>query len=447
MKKVLIANRGEIALRIIRACGELGIKTVAVHSTADEHSMHVKFADEDVCIGPPSPAESYLDQQRILSAAVITNADAIHPGYGFLAENSEFAEKCEANGIIFIGPTAEMIKKLGDKIFAKDTMKKAGVPTIPGSKDAVHTLDDALAIANEYKYPIIIKAVSGGGGRGMRICRNDADVKANFELARSEARVAFGDENVYMEKFIENPRHVEVQLLGDGEGQVIHLYERDCSVQRRHQKLIEESPCTALSEEQREKLCALAVKGAAFINYRSAGTMEFLLDEDGSFYFMEMNTRIQVEHPVSEMVTGIDLVREQISLAFGAPLSFTQKDVKLNGHAIECRVNAEDPDRGFMPNPGLITHMYMPGGPGVRIDKHVYAGYVIPPNYDSMIAKIICHGIDREHAIMRMIRSLEEIQVGGIKTTIPLHHKIMEDKVFRSGNYTTKYLENADFIK
>jgi acetyl-CoA carboxylase biotin carboxylase subunit len=443
MKKLLIANRGEIALRIIRAAKELGIKTVAVHSQADVHSLHVQFADEDVCIGPPKSSESYLNHERILSAAIITDADAIHPGYGFLAENADFAEKCESAGITFIGPSSEMIKNLGDKSFAKQSMTKAGVPTIPGSRDVVASVDEAVQVGREFKYPVIIKAVAGGGGRGMRIVRDDSEMKQQFDVARNEARISFGRQDVYIEKYIERPRHIEVQLLGDDQGNMIHLFERDCSIQRRHQKLIEESPSPAVTEDIRERLCTMAVRGAASIGYKSAGTMEFLLDEDGSFYFMEMNTRIQVEHPVTEMVTGLDLIKEQIAIAAGTPLNYQQHDIELQGHAIECRINAEDPNNGFRPSPGTIKHIYMPGGPGVRIDKHVYAGYIIPPYYDSMIAKLICHGKTRGEALGRMKRALDEFILEGVKTTVPLHKKIIDTKAFVSGDFTTKFMEEV----
>ena len=443
MKKLLIANRGEIALRIIRAAKELGIRTVAVHSQADVHSLHVKFADEDVCIGPPKSADSYLNHERILSAALITGADAIHPGYGFLAENAQFAEKCESAGITFVGPSPEMITNLGDKAFAKKSMQKAGVATIPGSKDIIQTLDEANGVAEEYRYPVIIKAVAGGGGRGMRIVREPGQMKEAFETARNEAKASFNNPDVYMEKYIERPRHIEVQLLGDNEGNIIHLGERDCSVQRRHQKLIEESPSPVVTPEMREKLCTMAVKGAQFIGYKSAGTMEFLMDEDGRFYFMEMNTRIQVEHPVTEMVTGLDLIKEQIAVAAGEKLRCRQEDIVLRGHAMECRINAEDPDRNFMPCPGTITQLYVPGGPGIRIDKHIYAGYTIPPYYDSMIAKLITFGRDRNETMGRMRRALDEFVIEGIKTTIPLHKKILANSVFQSGHFTTKFMEEV----
>jgi len=432
MKKILIANRGEIALRIIRAAKELGIKTVAVHSTADVHSMHVRFADEDVCIGPPKSRDSYLNHENVLSAALITNADAIHPGYGFLAENAEFAEKCTAAGITFVGPTPEMIHRFGNKSVAKETMRAAGVPCIPGSEGVVNTVEEALALGREFRYPVIIKAVAGGGGKGMRIAREDKEMKQQFEMARAEAGASFNNPDVYIEKYIENPRHIEVQLLGDNHGNLVHLFERDCSIQRRHQKLIEESPSPAITPEIRKKLCDAAVKGAKSIGYRSAGTMEFLLDTDGSFYFMEMNTRIQVEHPVSEMITGLDIVKEQIAVAAGEVLRFRQDELSINGHSIECRINAEDPDNNFAPSPGTITSLYTPGGPGVRIDKHVYTGYVIPPYYDSMIAKLITHGRNRAEAVSRMQRALEEFVVEGVKTTIPIHRKILKTREFLS---------------
>ncbi len=443
MKKILVANRGEIALRVIRAAKELGLKTVAVHSEADLHSMHVRFADEDVCIGSARSKDSYLKQERILSAALITHADAIHPGYGFLAENAEFAEKCNAAGITFIGPTPEMIHKFGNKSVAKETMKAAGVPTVPGGEGVVATVEEALAIGKEYRYPVIIKAVAGGGGKGMRIVREASAMQEQFDMARAEAGNAFGNPDVYIEKYIENPRHIEVQLLGDEHGNVIHLFERDCSIQRRHQKLVEETPSPALTQEIREKLCETAVRGAKSIDYKSAGTMEFLLDEDGSFYFMEMNTRIQVEHPVSEFITGIDLVKEQIAVAAGNKIAYKQSDIHINGHSIECRINAEDPDNDFRPSPGLIKSLYTPGGPGIRIDKHAYSGYVIPPYYDSLIAKLITHGRNRAEAIVRMERALDEFVVEGIKTTIPLHKKILASEKFRSGKFSTKFLEQT----
>ena len=392
MQKVLIANRGEIALRIIRACMELGLTTIAVHSEADEDSLHVWLADQSVRIGGPKSSESYLDPRRIISAAVITGADAIHPGYGFLAGNADFAEICEAHNIIFVGPTPEQIRAMGDKAEAKRLMREAGVPVIPGSDGVVEDLDEAIKIAKDIGYPVMIKATAGGGGKGMRTANNEAELIKNFEMARSEAQAAFGNPGVYIEKLIVNPRHIEVQLLGDGKGNVIHLGERDCSIQRRHQKLIEESPSPFVDDELREKLGTAAVAGAKKINYRGAGTIEFLVDKDKNFYFMEMNTRIQVEHPVTEMVTRVDIVKEQLRIASGEGLRFKQEDIKFEGHAIEVRINAEDPDNNFAPCPGKIESFHVPGGPGIRVDTHVYAGYVIPPYYDSMIAKLIVWG-------------------------------------------------------
>jgi acetyl-CoA carboxylase biotin carboxylase subunit len=444
MKKVLIANRGEIALRVIRACIELGLETVAVYSQADEDSLHTWLADEDICIGGPRPADSYLDLRRIISAAIITNADAIHPGYGFLAENADFAEICEAHHMVFIGPTAQQIRAMGDKSEAKRLMKEAGVPTIPGSEGIVDELEQAKKITAEIGYPAIIKATAGGGGKGMRIARDEAELIRNFEMARTEAKAAFGNPGVYIEKLIEFPRHIEIQLLGDGKGEVIHLGERDCSIQRRHQKLVEESPSPAVNEETRKKIGEAAVAGAKRINYRGAGTIEFLMDRNKKFYFMEMNTRIQVEHPVTEMVTDIDLVKEQIRVAMGQPLRFTQKDIRLSGHAIEARINAEDPYNNFAPSPGKVTSFHTPGGLGVRVDTHAYAGYVIPQYYDSMIAKLIVRGEDRAEAISRMRRALREFIIEGVKTTIPLHKKIMEDERFISGEFNTAFLDGFE---
>ncbi|RKZ28075.1 acetyl-CoA carboxylase biotin carboxylase subunit [bacterium] len=445
MKKVLIANRGEIAIRIIRACIELGLKTIAVYSEADRDSLHTWLADEDICIGGSRPAESYLDPRRIISAAIITNADAIHPGYGFLAENADFAEICEEHGIIFIGPTAQQIRMMGDKAEAKRLMREAGVPTVPGSDGLVDELDDARKIAAEIGYPVIIKATAGGGGKGMRIAHDESELIKNFEMARTEAGAAFGNPGVYIEKFVENPRHIEVQLLGDGRGNVIHLGERDCSIQRRHQKLIEESPSPIVDEELRNKLGTAAVAGAKKINYRGAGTIEFLVDKDKNFYFMEMNTRIQVEHPVTEMVTGIDLIKEQLGVAIGKPMRFKQEDIKISGHAIEARINAEDPFNNFAPSPGKITSFHQPGGLGVRVDTHIYAGYTIPPYYDSMLAKLIVWGDERGEAIARMRRALREFIIEGVKTTIPFHQRVMEDERFVSGNFDTAFLEDFDF--
>jgi len=440
-KKVLIANRGEISLRVIRACKELGIRTVAVHSTADKDSMHVKLADEDVCIGPPPGKKSYLDMRQILSAAVLTNADAIHPGYGFLSENARFAELVGKTGLKWIGPSPEAISRMGDKSQAKDAMKAAGVPTIPGSDGPVATLDEAREWAKIVGFPMIVKAVSGGGGRGMRVVRDLKELESQFPVATAEALSCFGDGRVYMERYFERPRHVEIQLLADSHGNVLHLGERDCSVQRRHQKLVEESPSPAVDEKIRTAMGKAAVKGAKSVGYENAGTMEFLLDEDGSFYFMEMNTRIQVEHPVTEMVTGVDLIRQQLLVAMGEELAFKQSDIKVRGHSIECRINAEDPSHGFRPCPGLVSALHVPGGFGVRWDSHIYAGYSIPSNYDSMVGKLIVHAPDRDQAIDRMIRCLDELVVEGPATTAKLQRKILDSKGFRSGKFNTKFLE------
>jgi acetyl-CoA carboxylase, biotin carboxylase subunit len=438
--KILVANRGEIALRVMRACHEMGIQTVAVHSEADIDSLHVRFADEAVCIGPNPPGQSYLNLNRIISAAEITSAEAIHPGYGFLSENAEFAEAVVSCGIGWIGPSPSAIERMGNKSVAKDMMKQAGVPVIPGSDGAVSDEKEAIRVADEIGYPVIIKAASGGGGRGMRVARDEADLANALLIARAEAESAFGDASVYIEKYLPAPRHVEVQLLGDAHGNIIHLGERECSIQRRHQKLIEESPCVALSREVREQLLETAVRGARAINYTSAGTMEFLVQGD-EFYFMEMNTRIQVEHPVSEMVTGRDLIKEMIAVAAGQPLSFLQKDVRLSGHAIECRINAEDPTRDFMPSPGAIDFVHLPGGMGVRVDSHVYQGYTISPYYDSMIAKVICHGLTRDEAVHRMLRALEECVVDGVKSTIDFQRAILSEPRFQSGDLSTRFLE------
>jgi acetyl-CoA carboxylase biotin carboxylase subunit len=443
-KKILIANRGEIALRIIRTCKELGIKTVAVYSEADRYSLHVRFADEAVCIGPGPSKESYLNIPRIIAAAEITNAEAIHPGYGFLAENAMFAEICESSGIKFIGPTPDAIEAMGDKALAKETMRKAGVPVIPGSDGVVETLEQAREIANEIGYPIMLKAAAGGGGKGMRMVRNDEELENAWQTARAEAEAAFGNPAVYIEKFIEKPRHIEIQILADEHGNVIHLGERDCSIQRRHQKLIEESPSPIVTPELREAMGQAAVKGAKSVKYRNAGTIEFLVDKDGNFYFMEMNTRIQVEHPVTEMVYGIDIVREQIRIASGEKLGIKQKQIKPNGHAIECRINAEDPFNGFRPSPGKITALHFPGGFGVRVDSHIYQEYVVPPYYDSMIAKLIVHAKNRDEAIARMLRALDEFVIEGVHTTIPFHIKILNSPQFRSGvDYDTKYIDTS----
>jgi acetyl-CoA carboxylase biotin carboxylase subunit len=440
-KKILIANRGEIALRVIRSCKELGIKTVAVHSTADNHSLHVHFADEDICIGPPNSKQSYLNMKQILAAAELTNADAIHPGYGFLSENAKFAEMCEENRMTFIGPSPASIRAMGDKSQAKATMKAAGVPTIPGSDGLVHTLKEAIVAAKAVGYPVIVKATAGGGGRGMRVALNEEELTKLYPVASSEALAVFGNGSVYLERYFTEPRHIEIQLMGDRHGNMVYLGERDCSIQRRHQKLIEESPSPAVSPETREKMGKVAVAGAKGAGYYNAGTIEFLYDKDASFYFMEMNTRIQVEHPVTEAVTGIDLVRAQILVAAGEKLEFSQKSIMMAGHSIECRINAEDPSNDFRPSPGTITDFHLPGGMGVRIDTHCYSGYEVPPNYDSMIAKLIVHAPTREGAIARMLRALDEFVIVGIKTTIPLHKRILQHPLFVKGQYTTKFLE------
>jgi acetyl-CoA carboxylase biotin carboxylase subunit len=441
-RKILIANRGEIALRVIRACRELGISTVAVYSEADRESLHVRFADEDVCIGPAAARESYLNIPRIIAAAEITGAEAIHPGYGFLAENAEFAEICERMNIAFIGPTAEQIRLMGDKAMARRTMAAAGVPTVPGSEGSIADAAEALAVAQEIGFPVLIKAAAGGGGKGMRVALDEASFPGQFAMAQNEASAAFGDPSVYLEKYLMRPRHIEFQLVGDMHGRVCHLGERECSIQRRHQKLIEEAPSPALTPELRARMGEAAVMGASGIGYVSAGTMEFLLDQDGSFYFMEMNTRIQVEHPVTEMVTGIDLVKEQIRIAAGEPLSLPRKEcIELRGHAIECRINAEDPTRNFAPSPGTITIFHPPGGPGVRLDTHAYAGYRVPPNYDSLVGKLIVHGHTREEALARMRLALDSFIVEGIHTTIPFLRELLDDPDFIAGDVDTKFVE------
>ncbi len=439
-KKILIANRGEIALRIIRACKELGVATVAVYSEADEYSLHIRFADEAVCIGPGPSNQSYLNVTRIISAAEVTNADAIHPGYGFLAENAEFADMVESSGIHFIGPSSEMIANMGDKSFAKAKMHKAGVPIIPGSKGILKDFKEAQIVAEETGYPIILKATAGGGGRGMRIVRDLSGLENAFTTASSEAAAAFNNPGLYVEKYFEHPRHIEVQILGDMHGNIVAFGERECSIQRKHQKLIEESPSPVVSQKIRRSMINAAIKGAKLVNYKSAGTIEFLLDSDGKFYFMEMNTRIQVEHPVTEMVTGIDLLKEQIKVAAGEKLS-VPKELKLRGHAIECRINAEDPENNFRPSPGTITYFHTPGGPGIRVDTHAYAQYQVPPYYDSLIAKIIAHGKDRKEALVRMQRGLEEFIIEGIKTTIPFHLRILKDPDFQNGDFDTRFIE------
>lgn len=444
-KKILIANRGEIALRIIRTCKEMGIQTVAVYSTADRESLHVRFADEAVCIGPPPSPQSYLSMPNIIAAAEITNADAIHPGYGFLSENAKFSSICRDHGIKFIGASPEMINAMGDKSNAKDTMKKAGVPTIPGSDGLLKDFKEGVKVANEIGYPVILKATAGGGGRGMRIIWDDSEFENAWNSARQEAGAAFGNDGVYLEKYIEEPRHIEIQVAGDQYGKVCHLSERDCSVQRRHQKLIEESPSPFVTPELREKMGEAAIAAAASINYEGVGTIEFLVDKHRNFYFMEMNTRIQVEHPVTEEVINYDLIKEQILIAAGVPIS--GKSYYPQKHAMECRINAEDPYNNFRPSPGKILHLHKPGGHGVRVDSHIYAGYVIPPNYDSMIAKLIVSAQTREETIVKMERALSEFVIEGIETTIPLQLQIMKDKNFREGNFTTAFMNNFEIKK
>ncbi len=439
LKKILIANRGEIALRIIRTCRDLGINTVAVYSEADRDSLHVRFADEAVCIGPPPSRESYLNIARIISAAEITNADAIHPGYGFLAENAEFSEICSDSDIKFIGPSPDMIKAMGDKAFAKDTMHKAGVPVVPGSEGIIRTIPEAKEIAVSFGYPVLIKATAGGGGKGMRIVQNENEMESSFNMATNEALSAFGNGDVYVEKFVENPRHIEIQVLGDQFGHVVHLGERDCTVQRRNQKLIEETPSPFINDEIREAMGNAAVIGAKSVKYEGAGTIEFIVDKNRNFYFMEMNTRIQVEHPVTEQVTGVDLIREQIMVASGEKLKV--RKVKREGHSIECRINAENPDKNFAPSPGRITTFHPPGGIGIRVDTHAYANYVIPQYYDSMIAKLIVTADDRDEALKRMYRALDEFIIEGVYTTIPFHKKVMRHKKFIEGNFDTGFIE------
>lgn len=438
--KIVIANRGEIALRILRACKELGIKTVALHSTADSSLMHVKLADESVCIGNAPSAQSYLNIPAIISAAEITDANAIHPGYGFLSENADFAERVEHSGFAFIGPTPEAIRIMGDKVSAINAMRKAGVPTVPGSNGVLGNDPEVnIKIAREIGYPIIVKAAGGGGGRGMREVHTESNLLEAISLTQTEAGAAFNNSNVYMEKFLQNPRHIEIQVLGDGKGNAIHLAERDCSMQRRHQKVLEEAPAPGISEELRNEIGARCVQACKDIKYRGAGTFEFLYEE-GKFYFIEMNTRIQVEHPVTEMITGIDLVKEQIKIAAGEPFTLTQKDIKVTGHAIECRINAEDP-RTFMPSPGNIGLYHAPGGPGVRIDSHIYSGYTVPPNYDSLIGKLITYGDTRETAMNRMRNALDETVIDGIVTNIPLHQSLLRDANFQHGGTSIHYLE------
>jgi acetyl-CoA carboxylase, biotin carboxylase subunit len=438
-EKILIANRGEIALRVQRACRELGIRTVAVHSTADAEAMHVRLSDESVCIGPPSARDSYLNVASILSAAAVTGADAIHPGYGFLSENASFAEMVEAHGLTFIGPSPDHIRMMGDKIAAKTAMASLGVPLVPGSDGALPDLDEARRVAERIGYPVLIKAAAGGGGRGMKVAHSADELEEAWRVARAEAKAAFGNDEVYMEKYLDRPRHIELQILADQYGNVVHFGERDCSLQRRHQKLLEEAGSPALTPEQRDAIGATATSALKKLGYRNAGTLEFLY-QDGQFAFIEMNTRLQVEHPVTEMVCGVDLVREQIRIAAGQALGYTQEDVKFSGHAIECRVNAEDPDT-FLPTPGRVSVFHPPGGLGVRVDSALYAGYMVPPYYDSMVAKLIVHAPSRPEAISRLRRALEEFAILGIKTTLPVHQRIVEDPEFQAGDYTIHWLE------
>lgn len=440
LEKVLIANRGEIALRILRACKELGIKTVAVHSTADRELMHLSLADESVCIGPAPATQSYLQIPAIIAAAEVTGATAIHPGYGFLAENADFAEQIERSGFTFVGPTAEVIRLMGDKVSAKDAMKRAGVPTVPGSDGPLPEDEEtALAIAREVGYPVIIKAAGGGGGRGMRVVYDESELIKSAKLTRTEAGAAFGNPMVYLEKFLTNPRHVEVQVLSDGQGNAIHLGDRDCSLQRRHQKVIDEAPAPGIDEKARQEVFARCVQACIEIGYRGAGTFEFLY-ENGRFYFIEMNTRVQVEHPVSEMVTGVDIVKEMLRIASGEKLSIRQEDVVIRGHALECRINAEDP-KTFMPSPGKVKHFHAPGGNGVRVDSHLYSGYSVPPNYDSLVGKVITYGADRDEALARMRNALDELIVDGIKTNTELHKDLVRDAAFCKGGVNIHYLE------
>ncbi|ACO87112.1 acetyl-CoA carboxylase biotin carboxylase subunit [Clostridium botulinum] len=440
-KKILVANRGEIAVRIIRACREMGIETVAIYSEADKDALHVQLADEAVCIGPPSSKDSYLNMYNIISATVLTGSQAIHPGFGFLSENSKFANMCKDCNIVFIGPDSETIDKVGNKSNARDIMIRAGVPVIPGSNGVIHNEEEALNIAEEIGYPVVVKASAGGGGRGIRIVHSKENMIKAFNTAKSEAKGAFGDDSMYVEKFIKNPRHIEFQILGDNYGNIIHLGERDCSLQRRNQKVLEEAPSPRMNEELRKRMGDVAIKAAKAVEYKNAGTIEFLLDEDGSFYFMEMNTRIQVEHPITEMVTGVDILKEQIKIAYGEKLNIKQKDIKIQGHAIECRINAEDYKNGFRPCPGKIENLYIPGGLGVRLDSSVYLGYTIPPYYDSMIGKLIAYGRNREETIQIMKRALGELIIEGVNTNIDFQFIILEDENFIKGEYTTKYIE------
>lgn len=439
--KVLVANRGEIAVRIIRALKELGISSVAIYSEADKDSLHVKLADEAYCVGPASSAQSYLNIPSIMSVAEVSRADAIHPGYGFLAENAHFAEVCESSGVKFIGPTSEVIGLMGDKAKARSTMINAGVPVVPGTENSIKSIEEALEFANKIGYPVMIKAAAGGGGKGMRVAQNEKDLKKSVQMAQNEAKAAFGSPDVYLEKYVVEPRHIEFQVMADEYGNVVHLGERDCSIQRRHQKIIEETPSPALSDELRKEMGEAAVKAAKAVNYTNVGTVEFLLDQDNNFYFIEMNTRIQVEHPITEQVTGIDLVKEQIKIAAGNKLGISQEDVVFEGCALECRINAEDPDKNFMPSPGKIENYIIPGGPGVRIDSGVYPGYFIPPYYDSMVAKLIVWGKNRDEVINRMERALNEFYVSGVTTTIPFHIRILNNAFFRKGEYYTNFIQ------
>lgn len=439
-KKILIANRGEIAVRIIRACREMGIRTVAVYSQADRNAVHVGLADEAVCIGKAEASDSYLNMERIISAAIAVGAEAIHPGFGFLSENAEFVQMCEQHHITFIGPSSELISRMGNKSEAKKTMKQAGVPVVPGTEEPVYDLEEAKREAERIGYPVMIKASSGGGGKGMRVARSREEFAVSFQAAQQESIRAFADDSMYLERYVQNPRHVEVQIMADKYGQVIQLGERDCSIQRRHQKMIEESPSPALTDEIRKKIRSTAVQAAKVVNYESAGTIEFLLDDSGEFFFMEMNTRIQVEHPVSELISGVDLIREQIMVAAGEALSVAQEDILFRGHAIECRINAEDPIRGFLPCPGTITHLHLPGGNGVRIDTAIYEGYQIPPNYDSMLVKVITYDRDRKTAIRKMIRALDEMEIEGVETNLEFQYDILHQKDFQEGNFTTDFI-------
>ncbi|MBE3577106.1 MAG: acetyl-CoA carboxylase biotin carboxylase subunit [Limnochordales bacterium] len=441
-RKILIANRGEIAVRIIRTCREMGIETVAIYSQADRDALHVQLADEAICVGPAASSKSYLNVTNIVSAAMLTGVDAVHPGYGYLSERASFAEICESHGLVFIGPPPSVIELMGDKAAARRRMREVGLPVLPGSDGPVKNLAEALEVAEKIGYPVMIKAVAGGGGKGMRLIKNAEDMRRLFPLAQAEAAAAFGDGSLYVEKYLEAPRHIEIQILADRYGNVVHLGERECSLQRRHQKILEEAPSSVLTPAERERLGALAVQGAAAVGYVGAGTMEFLMDNRRQFYFCEMNTRIQVEHPVTEMITGIDLVREQIRIAAGERLGYTQEDIKFNGHAIECRINAEDPDADFRPSPGLIQFYHAPGGYGVRVDSHIFSGYEVPPHYDSLLAKLICWGKDRQEAIARTRRALAELTVEGIRTNIGLHRRILQEKRFINGELSTRLLED-----